>query len=90
MEEEEGELADEAWIQSVTAELQTALKNQLSALPRVMSRAVMAKVITMFPLFIREYQELEDYVKSSLASCSDEAEKVACLEILDELLGTLG
>ena len=80
------EPADEAYLNAVKASLQKDLSEQLKKLPKLMSRAVMAKVLTMFPLFIREYQELESYIAGSLSSCTDEAEKVACLEILDDLL----
>lgn len=81
------ETADESYIASVYSGLYRELDAQFKKLPRVMNRAVMAKILTMFPLFIREYQELESYISTSLASCTDEAEKLACLEIMDDLLG---
>ncbi len=83
----EPELADEAYLLDVLSRLIRELSEQFAKLPRMMNRAVMAKILTMFPLFIREYQELEAYVSGSLSSCTDAAEKIACLEIMDDLLG---
>lgn len=87
MEEQgEPELADEAYLMGVFSALYRDLNEQFRKLPRMMNRAVMAKILTMFPLFIREYQELEAYVSNSLSSCTDVAEKIACMEIMDDLL----
>lgn len=85
-EQKEAELADEAYLLNTFSSLYKDLNEQLSKLPRMMNRAVMAKILTMFPLFIREYQELEAYVSNSLSSCTDIAEKIACMEIMDDLL----
>ncbi len=81
------EVADEAYLMGVLGTLVKELNEQFAKMPRMMTRAVMAKILTMFPLFIREYQELEAYVSNSLSSCTDVAEKIACMEIMDDLLG---
>ena len=86
-EEHAPETADEIYITSVYSGLYGELTDQFKKLPKIMNRAVMAKIVTMFPLFLREYQQLEEYIASSLGACTDEAEKLAFLEIMNDLLG---
>ena len=79
-------LADEAWIREETAKITAELDKQFAVLPRAMTRGIMAKVLAMLPLSLRNSDELEAYIRGSLEACTDEAEKLACLELAAELL----
>ena len=46
----------------------------------------MAKILTFLPPFLMTYEELREYISSSLANCKDAAEKTACVEILESFL----
>ena len=78
--------ADEAWVRDETLKLIAELEQQFSGLSRPVNRAIMAKMLSMLPLFVRSAEELEDYVLGSLQACTDEAEKLACLELAREIL----
>lgn len=86
--EETGEdgIADDAYVEQVTHTLAEELRGHLKQVPKGVGRAIMAKVLTALPLFVTNYQEVESYIKSSLESCTDEAEKAACVEILTQMI----
>ena len=50
-------------------------------------RAVMAKILSALPNIFTNAQELEDYIKNSLESCTDVTERETSMELLSgELL----
>src|SRR5699024_6504510 len=67
---------------SFSAELRSHLRQQTQPV----SRTIRAKLTTPQPLFVTTYQELENYIETSLASCSDQAEKAACIEIIRTMM----
>ncbi len=82
---EESELVEASYIEEKTAALISELETFLKSSSKPLARAVMAKLVTMVPLFIRDYNQLEEYIQNSLSSCSDVAEKLACIEIIRSL-----
>ncbi len=80
------EEAEEAYIMQKAGELIAQLKAQFKTMSKPEVRAVMAKTLTMLPLFVRNYSELQSYLDSSLANCTDLAEKMACVEIIHQML----
>lgn len=80
------EEADEAYVMQKAGELIADLKARFKTMSRPEIRAVMAKALTMLPLFVRNYNELESYIDSSLANCTDQAEKMACVEIINQII----
>ena len=84
-EKEESETVKASYIEEKTAELITELEAFLKSSSKPLARAVMAKLVTMVPLFIRDYNQLEEYIQNSLSACSDVAEKLACIEIIRSL-----
>lgn len=85
-EKEETEEASEDYIMQEISKLVFELKAHFKKLSRVEIRAIMAKVITMLPLFVRNYNELDSYIDSSLANCTDLAEKMACVELIHNMI----
>ena len=79
-------IVDEAKVNKETK----ALEEQLSVLfrnhDRMIGRAVMANTINKMPVFFVNHKEVMDYVLYSLERCSDEYEKSACVEIINEIM----
>lgn len=78
--------ADRDYIMQTYAAFSAELREHLKQQSKPVSRAIMAKLITLLPLFVTTYQELENYIETSLASCSDPAEKAACIEIIRTMM----
>lgn len=84
--EKESEEASENYIMEEVSKLVFELKSHFKKLSRAEIRAIMAKVITILPLFIRNYNELDSYIEASLANCTDLAEKMACVELINNMI----
>lgn len=88
LEEEEAsqEAADREWIEQKGKELCGDFDKLFASLPRAVTRSVMAAVISKLPLKFDSRQEIWDYIRLSLESCTDYAEREACLEFLEQEL----
>ena len=53
---------------------------------KMVNRAIMATVLASLPVFFNNMTEIKDYVMASLDSCRDEAEKTACIEIVNTIM----
>lgn len=53
--------------------------------PKVIVRASMAKVLSSLPVFFNSFDEVQDYCKGSLESCTDQVEKEACMQLIRSL-----
>lgn len=82
------ETADEAYIAQAEKELEEAFGALFSEQQRAVSRAVMAKTLSMLPVFFNSADEISQYIKSSLESCQDAAEKQSCMELLKGLINS--
>ncbi len=49
-------------------------------------RAAMANILSGLPVFFGNVSEIQDYVYNAMSGCSDNAEKIACKEILYSLM----
>ena len=78
--------ADAGFIEENYERLILEFEDLFSKIDRSMKKAVMAKVLTLLPPFIRNYTSLETYVKTSISGCEDAAEKIACVEILEGMM----
>ena len=82
------EKADEAYIAQAVKELEESFGMLFSEQQRAVSRAVMAKTLSMLPVFFNSADEIGQYIKSSLNSCQDAAEKQSCMELLKGLMNS--
>lgn len=82
------EKADEAYIAQAVKELEESFGTLFSEQQRAVSRAVMAKTLSMLPVFFNSADEIGQYIKSSLNSCQDAAEKQSCMELLKGLMNS--
>ncbi len=53
---------------------------------RTVNRSVMSSIIASLPVFFNNIQELQDYVYNSLETCRQQAEKAACVEIINSII----
>ncbi|MCD8120216.1 MAG: hypothetical protein LUE29_12215 [Lachnospiraceae bacterium] len=82
-----GEIAvDEDYIAQKKEILHRDIENLFSVNSRLVRRAVMATVISQLPVFFENLNAMQDFVYSSLAQCRDEAEKIACVEVISSIL----
>jgi len=46
----------------------------------------MANTMNKLPVFFKDHKEVMDYVRYSLERCSDIHEKIACIEIIRDIM----
>ncbi|MBQ7432524.1 MAG: hypothetical protein IJV50_03545 [Lachnospiraceae bacterium] len=80
------EEADEVYVRQLSAALCQEYRERFHGQPKMLVRGIMANALTMLPLFVRNYEEIENYVETSLRNCTDAAEKTACTELLLQLM----
>ena len=80
------EEADRGWIDQKAREFCQDMDGLFGTVPKAVARAVMAKVISNLPLVFRDSMEVEEYIRSSLDSCTDFAEREASMELLESQL----
>lgn len=84
--EDSQETADRDWIAGQAQDLREEFDRLFASVPKAVTRAVMATVLSSLPLMFENSQEVGDYIRSSLESCTDYAEREACLELLEQEL----
>lgn len=80
--EPEGEVVDEALFSQTMAELRTSLEESMKSQPKVLNRAVMAKVLSSLPRLFRSLDEVTEYVRGSLESCTDIVERETSIQMI--------
>lgn len=83
---EEEETVDEEKVKKEAKALEEELSALFAGSDRMVSRAVMANTINKMPVFFADHKEVMDYVLYSLQRCSDNHEKAACVEIINEIM----
>lgn len=84
--EENGPKVTEQDLASSLEQLFTDLEVRLKKTFKFTSRAVMAKVLSEIPVWFNSLEEIETYIKDSLALCLDTAEKDACMVNLKQIM----
>ncbi len=80
------EVTDEDRIYEEKKALIQDLTNLFEQSDRMVTRAVMANTINKIPVFFNDHKEVMDYVLYSLERCTDEYEKAACIEIINDIM----
>ena len=87
LKEGQEEPADRKWIEKQGEAFCGRLDETLKTLSKPVMRAVMAKILSALPNIFTSTRELEEYIKNSLESCTDVAERETSMELLSgELL----
>ena len=79
-------LADRAYLEKTAEAYFSELDTVFSDTSRPVMRAIMAKVLSDLPVYFHSIDEIKSYIRGSLESCGDEAEKETCKELLEELM----
>ncbi|WP_124066387.1 hypothetical protein [Clostridium sp. E02] len=84
--EEETGLVDRIYLEKETELFFKELEGVFSHESKLVVRAVMAKVLSDLPVYFNNIDEIQNYIRKNLESCLDLAEKVTCMELLEELM----
>ena len=80
------EEADEGFILGLKDELTEDFKKAFTDMGKLEKRSVMAKVLSLMPVFFNSQQEILDYFSYALSSCSDKSELTACRDIINDMM----
>ncbi len=83
---EESAIVDKSYFDQQTEAYIHELEELFADAPKPVVRAVMAKVLSDLPVYFNSIDEIQEYVRGSLSSCLDHAEKETCMELLEELM----
>ena len=62
------------------------LSQMWAGMPKVVVRAIMARMLSNLPVCFNSLPEVEDYIESSLGSCTDPDEKMVSVELIREIM----
>jgi hypothetical protein len=77
---------DEELLEKETKVLLKELGEMFANQDKIITRAIIANTLNKMPVFFKDHKEVMDYVLYSIERCSDEAEKVACAEIINAIM----
>lgn len=80
------EIASDEYVESTCEKLISEFKTSFANMDKVVCRAVMSAVISQMPVFFNNVDEIQGYINVSLLSCTDKAERQACVEILKQIM----
>ena len=79
-------MADESMISEKLDELFEEIRQSWKELPKVLTRAAMAKCLSRLPITFKPQMKLKAYIRNSLECCTDEIEKEACMRMLRSIM----
>ena len=83
---EESAIVDKSYLDQQAEAYIQELEELFADAPKQVVRAVMAKVLSDLPVYFNSIDEIQEYVRGSLSSCLDRAEKETCMELVEELM----
>ena len=78
--------ADEIFISDVKVDFEEAMRKKLDSLSTPVRRAVMAKVLSVLPVFFNNKEEIREYFNYALDKCSDKAELATSVDKINEII----
>ena len=85
-EETSSQTADEAYIEKQRENLTQKFTAAFQTVPILVQRSMMAKVLSVIPVFFNSQQEIKDYFEYALSRCGDDSELLACERLLRDLM----
>lgn len=73
-------------IRQAFLEFQSRMTEFLEASPKPLRRYWMVKTLSLLRIIPHDFHEIRTYVTDSLTGCTDEAEKIAVVEILNDMM----
>ena len=52
----------------------------------MIKKAIMSATLAELPVFFNNISELQDFIYNNLSMCIDKAEKIACIEIFNDIM----
>ena len=84
--QEDNSEADEAYIENEKNKLFAGYGDLFAENEKMINRAVMSAAISELPVFFNNISELQDFIYNTFSICTDKAEKLACIEILNGIM----
>lgn len=84
--EEDTTIVDENYLEMQKENMMNAYRELFAGNDKMINRAVMAAVLSELPVFFNNISELQDYIYNTLSICTDRAEKLACIEIMNGIM----
>ena len=78
--------ADDVYILEVKQSLEEDIDSLFADITKLEKRSIMAKVLSLMPVFFNSQQEILEYFEYALNSCSDKAELTAFRDIASDLM----
>lgn len=78
----EKQVVDDKYLQAVRDDYLSRLSELFQKNSQIVNRAVMANTINKIPVFFQTVNDVREYIKNSMTSCKDMAEKTACVNII--------
>lgn len=85
-EKNETDVVDETTLEKEKEKLIEDFKLLFANNGKNINRAVMATVLAGLPVFFNNVSELQDFIYQTLYNCRDKAEKLACVEVLHQIM----
>ena len=79
-------MVSESKLANAARQLERDMTELFSKQDRILTRAIMANTMNKLPVFFKDHKEVMDYVRYSLERCSDIHEKIACIEIIRDIM----
>lgn len=79
-------LVDEDMLKIEEDKVVEQFKEMFATNGKSINRAVMAAVMAQLPVFFNNISELQDFIYNTLSGCMDKAEKLACIEVLHQIM----
>lgn len=80
------EIVENEYVDNAFKAITEEFKALFSDSPQIASRAVMSAVLSQLPVFFNNIDEIQNYINTSLTQCSDKAERMAFVEIMNILM----
>ncbi|MCR5737578.1 MAG: hypothetical protein K6G64_08005 [Eubacterium sp.] len=84
--EDDTEAVSESYVMEQQEALIQAYGELFQNNEKMINRAVMSMALSELPVFFNNISELQDYIYNNLSICTDKAEKLACIEILNGIM----
>lgn len=80
------EIVDEQYLEERKENMIAAYKALFAENDKMINRAVMSAVLSELPVFFNNISDLQDYIYNMLSNCTDKAEKLACIELINGIM----
>lgn len=84
--EADSTILDENYLEKQKEKMVSEYRELFNENDKLINRAVMSAVLSELPIFFNNISELQDYIYNTLSICTDKAEKLACIEIINGIM----